>query len=138
MRIVFPDPLRWQSGMEFGLQALGELQKAGLDFEFSVRDEGPMLEAVAFAVTQYEVLSKVRWVHRWPGSWQKFDLVLFPRVITGEVEPMLNACKQGVLVVSSDPGFKQSLPGLYFVGRRDASALARCIVQVAHTRRQGA
>jgi hypothetical protein len=131
MRIVFPDPLTWQSGIEFGLQALGELQRRGLSFEFSLRDEGPMLEAAAFAVNQYGMLSKVRWVRRWPRSWTGFDVALFPRVITGEAQPVLNACKQGVLVITSDPGIKQSLPNLYVFGRRDCRELASCIEKVA-------
>lgn len=131
MRIAFPDTLTWQSGIEFGLQALGVLQTAGLDFEFSLRDKGHMLEAVAFTVNQYGMLSKVRWVRSWSGSWQKFDLAIFPRVIAGEVEPVLKACKQGLLVITSDPGLKQSLPNLYVVGRRDASELASSIEKVA-------
>ena len=124
MRIVFPDPLIWQSGLDFGLQAVGELQRQRAAFEFSLPDEGPMLEAATFAIIQYQLQTKVHWVHRWPRSFAAFDVAIFPRVASMETGSMTQILDHDVAVLSSDPEFKSAKVNYHRFARRDWQSLA--------------
>jgi hypothetical protein len=124
MRIVFPDSLTWQSGIEFGLQALGALYHRGAAFEFSLPDHGPMLEAATFAIIQYQLHNKVRWVHRWPRSFAAFDVAIFPRVVAIEKGSLTQLLHQGVTVISSDPEFQSAKGNYHRFARRDWQTMA--------------
>jgi hypothetical protein len=50
-RLIFPDPLVWQSGLEWGIEAFAMLVDEGHDLRCCLRAEGPMFEAIAFAAS---------------------------------------------------------------------------------------
>ncbi len=58
IRLVFPDPLEWQSGLEWGVEAAAVLIKEGYDLKCVFRSDGPMFEAVAFAAFDLGVLDQ--------------------------------------------------------------------------------
>lgn len=124
IKVAFPDRLVWQSGIEFGLQAVAVLAGEGAPIEFSLIDHGTMLEAATFAVIQYQLQSKVQWVRRWPRSFAAYEVAIFPRVAPMETQTITRILKQGVLVISSDPAF--TTPDEHFLSffRRDWQALA--------------
>ena len=124
MRIAFPDPLTWQAGIEFGLQALAELQREGAAFEFSLLDHGPMLEAATFAIIQYKIQNKVRWVQRWPRTFTSFEVAIFPRVVAMDTSVLAQILDQGLTVISSDPEFQSSKCNFQQFARRDWQSLA--------------
>lgn len=126
MRIALPDPLTWESGIEFGLQAIGELVRQGIPIEFSLLDHGAMLEAATFGIIQYQLHPNVRWVRRWPGSFAAFDVAIFPRVAAMETATISQILDQGLPVVSSDPVFVVSTNFQQFP-RRDWQALANIL-----------
>ena len=130
MRIVFPDPLTWQSGIEFGLQALGKLHRGGVPFKFSLCAQGPMLEAATFAVIQHQMQNQVRWVRRWPQSFREFDVAVFPRVIAMETSAISEIAAQGMTVVSSDPEFRESKATFHQFARRDSDSLANILINL--------
>lgn len=123
MKIIFPDPLIWQSGIEFGLQSLAELRSAGWNFEFSILDQGPMLEAVSFAIADYGLQAHVRWLSRRPRPWTRFDVVLIPRVAAGDPELVRQILCAGVEVVSSDPDISLNQSGFHSFPRRNWRSL---------------
>lgn len=58
VRLVFQDPLEWQSGLEWGVEAAAILIREGYDLECVFRSHGPMLEAVAFAAFDLGILDR--------------------------------------------------------------------------------
>lgn len=58
VRLVFQDPLEWQSGLEWGVEAAAILIREGYDLECMFRSHGPMLEAVAFAAFDLGILDR--------------------------------------------------------------------------------
>jgi len=131
MRVALPDPLSWQAGIEFGLQALGELRRGGLNFEFSLLEQGPMLEASGFAVNQFGLETNVRWLHRRLRSWTGFDAVLFPRVAPLETATITQILEGGVTVISSDPEFRSQRSNFHPFPRRDWQSLAKLMQATA-------
>lgn len=131
MRIAFPDPLTWQSGIEFGLQALGELHRRGIGFTCRLRDEGPMLEAATFAMVQYGLQSRFEWVRRAPRVLRGIDVALFPRVAPGDLDVIRFLLQQGVRVVTSDPAVDWVSPGLHTFPRRHSRVLADCLLAMS-------
>jgi hypothetical protein len=130
MRIVFPDPLIWQSGIEFGLQAVGEFQREERPVKCLLRDRGPMLEAVTFAALQYGLLPMVEWTRHWPHWLRPNDVAVFPRVAPGDAGPIQEALRQNATVITSDPGIVIQHALLRQFPRRDVAALVQCLVEV--------
>lgn len=58
IRLVFPDPLEWQSGLEWGVEAAAILVREGHDVRCVFRSTGPMFEAVAFAAFDLGILDR--------------------------------------------------------------------------------
>lgn len=58
VRLLFQDPLEWQSGLEWGVEAATILIREGYDLECVFRSHGPMLEAVAFAAFDLGILER--------------------------------------------------------------------------------
>ena len=130
MRIVFPDPLIWQSGLEFGLQAVGEFQNEEPELECLLRSQGPLLEAVTFAALQYQLLPKVQWTRRCPHRFGSDDVAVFPRVAPTDEAPIRDALSQNISVITSDPAVTISHPLLRLFPRRNVAALVECLVEV--------
>lgn len=56
--MVFPDPLEWSSGLEWGIGAAARLINEGWDMECVFRSDGPMFEAVAYAAFEAGILDR--------------------------------------------------------------------------------
>ena len=51
--------LKWVKGLEYTLEALGELHKKGVDFEYTLIGEGEEYERLCFAAYQLGIRDKV-------------------------------------------------------------------------------
>ena len=80
IRLVFPDPLEWQSGLEWGVEAAAILVREGHDVECVFRATGPMFEAVAFAALDLGILDRCTFDDTAVGKPSTDDIVVLPRV----------------------------------------------------------
>lgn len=126
--IVMQDTLIWQAGVEFGLQALAELQKKNVYFNCYLRSRGPHLEAIAYAVHQLNLESKTFFMHNINKYIKKAKIVVLPRVCALESESISNNLKSGRIVITSDPSIKSNeKKKLYTFPRRDWRALSNLL-----------
>lgn len=129
-RVLFPDPLIWHAGTEYGLQAMAMLRER-VDFVCVLSTDGPLLEAVSFAVYQLGLGERVKFMTRW-GRWPRHsDLVLLPRVAAlPEIwsrRTKKRAARGAKLVVTSEPGIHGDGGRISTVPRRDPTALAELL-----------
>lgn len=83
IRLVFPDPLEWQSGLEWGVEAAAILVREGHDVRCVFRATGPMFEAVAFAAFDLGILDRCTFDDQAAGAPLSDDIVVMPRVNVG-------------------------------------------------------
>jgi hypothetical protein len=134
MNIVFPDPLVWQSGLEFGIQALGLLRDEGLEFTATLLDHGPMLEAVALGCRDFQLSNRVRWVRKISGGEPNIDVAVFPRVCPMKAPANLDPVGFPGPILSSDPTTAQHSTRIWYFPRRDYRTLAVMLREVPHAR----
>ena len=119
--LTLPDPLIWQAGIEYGLEALADLP-LGV-WVCTLRDHGPMLEAAAFAVHQLGLQDYVRFQPRFGSRSGGSQIALFPRVAPLDHNLILDSLKRGNVVVTSDPSFAFDCSNLLIFPRRDSRTL---------------
>jgi hypothetical protein len=127
IHVALPDPLVWQAGIEFGLEAIAEVA-ATHDVVCRLRDRGPMLEAVGFAVYQLG-LSGITEFRRSPLASRRVDVVLVPRVTSlGPVRMPGSA-----ILITTDPALAP--PGSEPLPRRDPQTIANALRHAARDKR---
>lgn len=130
MRLAFPDPLVWQAGIEFGLQAVAEVIGRGTRISCCLKGEGPMLEAVAYAIKELGIQDVVKWSK--DGSFKgRIDIYLLPRVQSGEQKTIRSLVDAGKTVLTSDPGIAAAEACLHIFPRRNTVALASLVQELA-------
>jgi hypothetical protein len=118
-RILIPDPLIWESGVEYGLQALSKLQNEIQDFVFYIGKSGKLIEAVSFGIYQLGLTEKVRYVNDSERMIKICDIILFPRVKSIGETIILSALGQGKYVVCSDQNFRSRNSNFFMFHRRN-------------------
>ena len=124
--IVLPDALVWEAGIEYGLEAVAALA-AETKVNCAVRDDGPMLEAIAFAVHQLALGGVVRFTDD-PCAAGPVDVVLAPRL--APLGPLSQP--SSARLVTSDPMLLP--PDTLPVPKRDAAALTAALRDVLTNR----
>jgi hypothetical protein len=132
LRVALPDPLVWQAGLEWGLEALSDARRQGLSFSCQIGDEGPLLEAVAFSVKEM-ALSNVSFVNRKTILTRRQDVYLFPRVKAMEQESVLGLVRRGAVVLTSDPEISAVAGSLRLFHRRDVGAVVTILQRLGTT-----
>jgi hypothetical protein len=117
MKVLFPDPLTWESGIEYGLEGVAKAQDSCGDVVSTLYGKGPFLEAVAFAAMEFAILDRLEFrsviTER---EYRNAELVLLPRVRPGRQGPARMALASGTFVITSDvtiepvPGRVQRVP----------------------------
>lgn len=133
MNIALPDPLQWSSGLEFGIQAIGELARRDVRARFRLSGQGPLLEGATFAVVQYGLLPQVEWVPAPTFRALPTELLLLPRVVDGDAAAVLQHLQDGGWVVSTDRTLAASSPRLLRAERRDVPAMVAHLLTVARS-----
>lgn len=93
--------------------------------------EGPLLEALALAVHQMGLHSRLRWRRRISHALTKADIVFLPRVVPMEQHTIEASLKRGAAVVTSDPGVIIEHPFLFRARRRSWIEMAEAIALAA-------
>jgi hypothetical protein len=130
MRIVFPDLLTWQAGLEHGLLAIAACRNRALDFTCDIADRGPALEAIAFAVHQLKLQGRVHYHRRIERHLRQSTIVLLPRVHSSNQDVIHQALELGKIVVTSDPGVVIENPRLFVFPRRSSEALVNILSRI--------
>lgn len=78
-RLLFPDPLEWWAGLEWGVEAAAILISEGYDIECVFRSTGPMFEAVAFAALDMGILERCHFINFLEVNPSSNDIVLILR-----------------------------------------------------------
>jgi hypothetical protein len=128
--VTFPDQLVWQAGIEYGLQAAADAFSRGAKIVCYLRNSGPMLEAVAFAVREFGLHNVIRW-GRGDQITKNAHVFLFPRVKAMESETIYRLISSGKTVITSDPNIKTCDTKLITFQRRDYKALSDLILGIA-------
>lgn len=118
-RILFPDPLVWQAGLEYGVQAVGSLVRSGVPVECFLSNVGPMLEAVALVIHQERIGERAHFVRDPIARTASNDIAVFPRVASLDQRLLLQAARAGFTVITSDPSIPKLEQGIRTVTRRD-------------------
>jgi hypothetical protein len=125
--VAMPDPLTWEAGMEYGIQALAHAL-AGADWTCAVAGRGPYLEATFFCAAQVGVRDHLVARNDVCSFADRADLLLFPRIVPMDRAPVLRAIgRERQDVITSDPAIRFSSARLRVVGPRDWPALAEAI-----------
>jgi hypothetical protein len=126
-----PDPLIWQAGLEYGLQALRYLRDRGCNFVCYITDRGPFLEAVALAVHQLELKGCVCYTKKIHRHTKTPQTIVLPRVYPLGKEPIMKALESGSTVITSDPEIENNHQNLFLFPRRDWKTLAILLEQIS-------
>lgn len=129
-RIVFPDRLVWQAGIEYGLQAVAEVMKEYPDIKCYINKTGPFLEAAAFAVYQFGLGKNTLFIEHPGKSISPSDIIIFPRVKQMEQTPIRTSLVSGKNVLVSDPSISFQDPKLQIFPRRDWKELSRIMLDI--------
>ncbi|MDX1437001.1 MAG: hypothetical protein R3335_09335 [Anaerolineales bacterium] len=128
IRISMPDPLSWETGIVYGLQALTRMTAHEIPFECLLPDSGPQYEEVAFSIYQLELDAHVRLVPYIRYRALLSDIVVFPRLCSLEARPIKTALRLNKTVITSDPELDFSHPKLHRFQCRDHHALANSLI----------
>lgn len=125
--------LDWRNGHEYALQAMAEIQRGNIDFEYHLVGDGPFLEAVAFARHDLGLERAVQLISKKSARTEGFysrwaDVYLLAAVADGAWAGYHQPEVWGKPILCTDlPGlaeqFSQNHP-IYVVQRRDPAALA--------------
>lgn len=126
-----PDPLIWQAGIEYGLQALAVLKKQDITFTCRVSGTGPSLEEVVLSVHQLGLRDHVRYGPPRILRSSKRHVVLLPRVRPLRRELIDAALTEGKVVFTSDPSVGRGSERLVLFPRRSWEALGEGILNIA-------
>ena len=138
-RLLTVARLKWVKGLEYTLEALGGLNKIGLDFQYTIIGEGEEYERLCFAAHQLGIRDKVTFAGKLPHSEVKTamehsDLYLQYSIQEGFCNAVLEAQAMGLLcIVSNAEGLPENvLHGKtgWVVPRRQPGLLAKQIVDV--------
>ena len=140
LRIVSVGRLHWKKGHEFGLRAIHELVRDGIDVRYRVIGEGPHREATLFAIHDLGLQDHVELLGALPAEkvreqlgWA--DVFLHPAVSEGFCVSAIEAQAMSLPVVCSDAdGLSENVidGGTGFVvARRDATLLAKRLASLA-------
>ena len=123
MHFVLPDPLIWQAGNEYAMDAFALLKRRGFQFTAHFRDHGPLLESLAFLRYTYELQDHVQFTRAEtiPG---KQRIIVAPRIKAFDSSASLLAMIQSEAVVTSDPAIDRTHPRLQTFNRRNSEELA--------------
>ena len=130
----------WEKGLEYGLQAVGELVKSGVEFQYRMVGEGRELDAVTFIKHHVDQAIRILQVGTLPPErireeLQRADVFLHPAVSEGFCNAVLEAQAMGVPVVCTDAGAlpENVIDGVtgFVVPRRDPRALAEKLALLA-------
>jgi len=134
--------LHWKKGLEYTLEALAEVQRAGISFTYTVVGEGEEYERLMFAVHQLGLSDRVIFAGKLPPEavrelLRSTDLYLQYSIQEGFCNAVLEAQAMGCLCVVSDAeGLAENvLHGVtgWVVPRRQAARLADQIVAICHS-----
>lgn len=134
IKLVFPDPLVWQAGVEFGLQALAGLPSG--EWVCEIPDHGPMLEAAAFALHQLGIQDRMKFCSRRNCLPGRNQVALFPRVAMLDHSLLLGSLKHGQIVVTSDPAVDFECDNLFLFRRRDWRTMRDILLHVMEQKHQ--
>jgi hypothetical protein len=122
IRIALPDPLVWQAGIEFGLQGIADAFSRG-EFSCILNSEGPMLEAVAYAIKEMNI-GNVEYADSRLIRKKGAEVFLFPRVQKMDVGSIRYLVDSGQTVITSDPAVTKFAPNILLFMRRDVVRLS--------------
>ena len=129
-RLIFPDPLVWQSGLEWGIEAFAMLVDEGHDLRCYLRADGPMFEAIAFAALDLGVLNRSTFNDSLPTPDNNGDVWVLCRVNT-LVQPELTIPTEVALVLTETSAKTfQKVPNRHAVPDRSPSAIRGAIDQL--------
>jgi hypothetical protein len=130
--VAMPDPLTWEAGLEYGIQALAHAL-AGRDWRCAVASRGAYLEATFFCAAQLGVREHLEACDDVAHHADRAQLLLFPRIVPMDRAPILRAIgRDRQQVITSDPAIQFSGPRLDVVPPRNWEALAGAIRQSFH------
>lgn len=123
-KILMPDDLIWQAGLEYGIQALSKVAEQGGGFKCFIKSKGPFLEPVSFAIHQMKMGEKISYVEDTIKYLLESDIVLLPRVCPLDKKIIERSLKNGKTVITSDPSIAAGHPGMMLFMRRDWEELS--------------
>jgi colanic acid/amylovoran biosynthesis glycosyltransferase len=141
LRILSVGRLIWVKGYDYSLEAVKLLREKGIHFEYRIVGDGDSFDAVAFAVHQLGLRENVvllgsRPPHEVRTQIEWADVFLHAAVSEGFCNAVLEAQAMELPIVSSDAdGLSENvLNGEtgFIVPRRNATALAEKLLQLAH------
>jgi len=133
IKLLFPDPLIWQAGVEYGLQALAGLSSG--EWVCGLPNHGPMLESTAFAIHQLGLQDRVKFQSRHKYLFGSSQIALFPRVAPLNRKLLLRNLKRGQIVVTSDPSIDFEFTNLFVFPKRDWYSLREILLNLMGQKR---
>jgi glycosyltransferase involved in cell wall biosynthesis len=121
---LLPDELTWESGVEYGLEAVALVRQSEPRLRVVLHREGPLREAAAFAVFQLGLaeVTAIRGVR--PVDYGPASVVLLPRLRPGPSLPLVLALAAGAAAVTSDPSLTGGQGSASLVPARDPASMA--------------
>lgn len=126
-RLIFPDPLVWQSGLEWGIEAFAMLVDEGHDLRCCLRAEGPMFEAIAFAALDLGVLDRCTFANDASELRSATDVVVYCRVDLLDTSTTTNSDDDLPILVSSIMSLPTSNGVSQQVPTRNSCAIAAAV-----------
>lgn len=140
LRVISVGRLSPEKGLEFGLEAVALVRKAGTPVELTIVGAGSYEEAVRFAAVQLGVQDVVRFTGNLPPEqvaeeYRRADLMLHASVNEGMCHAVVEAQASGLPVVTTDAGglrenVQDGVTG-FVTPRRSPGALAEKLLLLA-------
>ena len=107
LRFLTVGRLKWVKGLEYTLEALGELHKKGVDFQYTIIGEGEEYERLCFAAHQLGIGDKIYFAGKLPhaevkNAMEQADIYLQYSIQEGFCNSVLEAQAMGLLCIVSD------------------------------------
>jgi colanic acid/amylovoran biosynthesis glycosyltransferase len=138
--------LHWKKGFVLMLEALSELNKNGIDFEYKIIGEGDDYERIAYAAFQLKILNKIQFLGKLEQkevilNLEKADYYLQYSIQEGFCNAVLEAQSMGKLCIVSDAeGLSENVLNQqtgWVIPKNNPALLTKKIVEVIQLTNKG-
>jgi glycosyltransferase involved in cell wall biosynthesis len=140
LRILTVADLDWRNGHEYAVQAMRELDRRGVSFEYWIIGRGPFYEAIAFAIHELGLGDRVRVILGEAGAFdggtpEIADVFLLAAVGDGASSAIAAAADRGLAIVCTELARPINLaardPWIQIIPGRDPAAIADRLTTLA-------
>ncbi|WP_053990393.1 glycosyltransferase family 4 protein [Mangrovimonas sp. TPBH4] len=142
IKILSVGRFHWKKGYSFGLKAVAELKRRGVDCTYTIISSNALTEDLLFQIHDMgldDVVNIEKGVTQDSlfKTMKAYDVMLLPSLEEGIANVVLEAMALGVPVISTDCGGMAEVvrPGEtgWLVPVRDPEAMAKAVLEVMHT-----